>query len=181
MWRVSVSSEENNEVNAKKIAEKYIYGIKWRPAHVGIKELIFIPRKSTIYLNLESFFLELNKGSWGLDACHHLIGGLNQHLVQGQLSRNVITLPDTCSAAVTIATHPCQVPLIPTSCECTKCIMPAAVSERIQSISLPLQPAGPFMIDWLALALVSCTTKKYQILPRWSHGGLCLMFRARQS
>ena len=74
--------------------------------------------KMFISLDLEPFFLELSEGSLGLDMCHRLIGGLNRHSVQGQLSWNVFTLPNTCSAAMTAATCPRQVPIVSSSCEC---------------------------------------------------------------
>ena len=81
-----------------------------------------------IFLDLEPFFLELNEGSWELDACDRLIGGLNRRSVQDQLSKNVVTSTDTCSADVIAVTCPCQMLFVPASCECTKCIMPAVVA-----------------------------------------------------
>ena len=82
-----------------------------------------------ICLDLEPFFLELSEGSWELDVCHRLIGGLNRRSVQGQLSRNVVTSPDTCSVAMTAAARPCQVPIVPASCERTERITPAIVVQ----------------------------------------------------
>ena len=64
-------------MNAKKITEKYIYG-----------------KNIFICLDLELIFLELNEGSWELDACHRLIGGLN-----GALSK--ISFPGTWSCRLT--------------------------------------------------------------------------------
>ena len=45
-------------MNIKKIVENVFLGSSGGLAPVGVKELVF------------------SKDSWGLDACHHLIGGL---------------------------------------------------------------------------------------------------------
>ena len=81
-----------------------------------------------ICLDLEPFLLELSKDSWGMGTCHRLIGGLNWHSVQGRLSRDVVTSPDTYSAVVTTATCPYQVLFVPASCERTKRIAIAVVT-----------------------------------------------------
>ena len=41
-----------------------------------------------IFLELEPFSLELSEGSWELDACHHLIGGLDDALSKSAFQRS---------------------------------------------------------------------------------------------
>ena len=57
-----MSNEENNGVNAKEIVEKYVSGIKWRFAPVGVKELVFIPEKSVHLSRLGALFLGTQRG-----------------------------------------------------------------------------------------------------------------------
>ena len=51
------SNEENNGVNAKEIAEKWVSGIKWRPSLVEVKEVVFISEKSVHLSRLRALFL----------------------------------------------------------------------------------------------------------------------------
>ena len=71
-------------MNAKKIVENVFLGSSDGLAPIGVKELVFISGKSVYLSGLECFFLIFSKGSWGLDVCHHLIGGLS-----GALFRSV--------------------------------------------------------------------------------------------
>ena len=63
-----MNNRENNGVNAKNIAKNVF---------LGVKELVFIPGKSAHLSRLGALFLVISEGSWELDTCHHLIGGLN--------------------------------------------------------------------------------------------------------
>ena len=64
-------------------------GSSYGLAPVGFKKLVFIPGKSVHCLDLEPFFLVFNKGSWELNACHRLIGGLNGALSESAFSRTL--------------------------------------------------------------------------------------------
>ena len=52
-----ISNGEKDEVNAKKIANKSVSGIKWRLVPVGVNEVVFIPGKSSHLSRLGAFFL----------------------------------------------------------------------------------------------------------------------------
>ena len=64
-------------MNAEKIVEKMFLGSSDGLAPVGVKELVFISGKSVHLSRLGVLFPNIQQSSWKLDACHHLIGGLN--------------------------------------------------------------------------------------------------------
>ena len=52
-----MSNGENKKVNAKEIVEKYVFEIKWRLSHLGVKEVVFILEKSVYLSRLGALFL----------------------------------------------------------------------------------------------------------------------------
>ena len=52
-----MSNGENDEVNDKKIANRCVYGIKWRLVPVRVKEAVFIPEKSAHLSRFGAIFL----------------------------------------------------------------------------------------------------------------------------
>ena len=58
-----MNNRENNRVNAKKIAENVFLGSSdGLPALVGVKELVFIPRKNVRLFRLGALFLSNQRG-----------------------------------------------------------------------------------------------------------------------
>ena len=67
-------------MNAKKIVENmFLRSSNGLPLLGSMSEYLYLG-KVFICLDLEPFFLVFNEGSWGLDACHCLVGGLNSAL-----------------------------------------------------------------------------------------------------
>ena len=52
-----MSNGGNDEVNAKKIANRCVYGIKWRLVPIGVKEVVFILEKSAHLSRFGAIFL----------------------------------------------------------------------------------------------------------------------------
>ena len=118
--------------------------------------------KVFICLDLEPFFLELSEGSWELDACHRLIGGLNNALSNVSFPRTyVVTLPNICSATVTAVTRLCQMPFVFASCECTGYIMPTVIVRWTC-----LASSFAFVSSWFVHGLTSLYLPWSAIRPR---------------
>ena len=98
-------------------------------APLGVKSLIFIHEKSTHLSILKEFFANIQQGllvtghmspsNWW-SAWPYCLGQL--FLKRGHVS-------DTCNAAMTAATRPCQLLSIPASCNRTKCDLPVVIVQ----------------------------------------------------
>ena len=93
-----------------------VSGIKWRLAPVGVKALIFIPRKSVNLSGLGVLFSNIQQGLLGTRHVSLSNWWSVSLYCLGQLLLGLVDVPDTCRA-LTAAAHPCQLLSVPASCD----------------------------------------------------------------
>ena len=143
-------------------------------AIVGVKELVFIRRKSTHLSRLGVLFPDIQQGQLGARCMSPSYWWSEWRTIWVRFSRDVVTSSDTCSMAVTTSTCPRQVLFVPVSCGRSDIVCQlSSYDGHARQVLLPLLVVGPFKARSTNYCSRRWYTREPQARLRWSSVDAC--------